>query len=487
LPLLGESPEVRNFFLACGLNSVGILFGGGVGCVMADWIVNGRPAFDMTGLTADRTMPFEVTPAFRRDRTAEVLGVLFGDAVAPGWSPRTARNIRRSPVHDRLVADGAHFNTSSGWEWAEFFAGADAPPPPVERTWRRQPHFAFIEAEHHAVRRQVGILDMSFMCKFLVQGRDTEAVLNGLMVSDLSVPVGRVVYTAILNEGGGMELDCTVTRLAADRYVVIGTDWVQRRLDALLRRAVGDAHATVTDVTSGWALFSVQGPAARDLLSPLTSADLSHEAFPYLTGRAVDVGYAPVWAQRVTYVGELGWELHVPSEYALTVYDAVAAAGAGLGLRNIGMAALDGLRLEKGYRDYGHDIGSTDTPLEVGVGFMVGWDKPAFPGRDALLAQRSQPALASRFVNVLVRDPEPLLYHGEGLWRDGMLVGDLQAGAYGYTLGGAVGIASVDHADGVTRAWIDDGDWEVHVVDRRYPAQVQLAPLYDPARTRILR
>jgi len=486
LPLLGESPEVRNFFVACGLNSVGILLGGGVGHVMADWIVNGRPAFDMTGLTADRAMPFEVTPAFRRDRIPEVLGILFGDAVAPGWSPRTARNVRRSPVHERLVAHGAHFNTSSGWEWAEFFAGAGAPAPKVERTWRRQPHFALIEAEHRAVRERVGLLDMSFMCKFLVQGRDATAVLNALMVSEMDVPVGRVIYSAILNSGGGMELDCTVTRLAEDRYMVIGTDWVQRRLEALLRRGLGSRPATVTDVTSGWALFSVQGPASRQLLAGLTSADLSHDAFAYLSGRRIDLGYVPVWAQRVTYVGELGFELHVPSEYSRTVYDALFDAGPDLGLRNVGMSALDGLRIEKGYRDYGHDIGGTDTPLEIGVGFMVAWDKSSFPGREALLAQKAAGVLPSRFVNVLVRDPGPLLYHGEGLWRDGELVGDIQAGAYGYTLGGAVGIGSVDRAAGVSRDWIDSGTWEVHIVDRRYPAQVQLGPLYDPDRTRIL-
>jgi 4-methylaminobutanoate oxidase (formaldehyde-forming) len=276
--------------------------------------------------------------------------------------------------------------------------------------------------------------------------------------------------------------------MSDDRYVVIGTDLVTRRLEALLRRAVSDEDAaTVTDVTAGFALFSLQGPKSRQLLSRLTTAELSNEAFPYLTGQFLDVAYAPsVWVQRVTYVGELGYELHVRADLAVSVYDALFEAGADLGLRNVGMSALNGLRIEKGYRDYGHDIGNDDTPLEAGIGFVVNYDKPAFPGREALVKQRDGGPLTERLVNVLVNDPEPLVFHGEDVLRDGVLVGEIEAGAYGYTLGGAVAIATVRCDEGVTAAWLSDGSFEVEVNRRRYPARVQLGPLYDPKRARIL-
>jgi 4-methylaminobutanoate oxidase (formaldehyde-forming) len=330
---------------------------------------------------------------------------------------------------------------------------------------------------------------MSFMCKFVVQGRDAGAVLDRLIVSNaVLAPIGKVVYTAICHEGGGMWVDCTFTRMAQDRYVVIGTDLVARRLEALLRRALrSDDHATVTDMTAAFALFSIQGPKARQLLSMLTTADLSNEALPYLSGRLIDVAYAPdVWVQRVTYVGELGYELHVSADYAVSLYDAILQAGAELGLRNVGMSALNGLRLEKGYRDYGHDIGNDDTPLEAGIGFVVDYEKASFAGRAALVSEREHLPLTARLVNVLVLDPEPLLFHGEDVLRDGALVGDIEDGAYGYSLGGSVAIATVRCEEGVTGAWLSDGAFEVEVGRRRYPARVQLGPLYDPERSRIL-
>jgi len=489
-PLLGETPEIRGLFTATGLNSLGILLGGGVGAVMADWIVNGRPpAIDLTGFTTDRTATHEVTRRFREERTVEQLGVLFGDAYAPGWTPATARGVRRSPVHERLVRHGARFDTTTGWEWADFFAGEGRPVPEVAQSWGRQPHWSLVEEEHRAVREAVGLLDMSFMCKFLLEGRDAAAVLHRLVVSDvLGAPVGKVTYTAICHEGGGMWCDCTFTRLSHDRFLVVGTDLVARRLEALLRRAVGeDEAATVTDVTAGFALFSLQGPRSRELLSALSSADLSNEAFRYLTGRSIDVAYAaPVWAQRVTYVGELGFELHVRADMALSVYDALFEQGGALGLRDVGMSALNGLRLEKGYRDYGHDIGNDDTPLSAGIGFVLDWEKGDFPGREALVKERDAGPLPERLVNLLLLEPEPLLWELEDVLCDGELVGEVEAGAYGYTLGGAVAIATVRHDEGVTPAWLSSGRFEVVVNGRRAPARVQFAPLYDPKRERIL-
>jgi len=409
--------------------------------------------------------------------------------VAPGWTPKSARGVRRSPVHERLVSYGARFDTTTGWEWADFFAGLGEQPPPVEPSFQRQSHWALVEQEHLAVREDAGLLDMSFMCKFLVQGRDAGEVLDRVVVSDAAnAAIGRVAYTAICHEGGGMWVDCTFTRLADDRYIVIGTDLVTRRLEALLRRALtSEDAATVTDVTAGYALFSLQGPKSRQLLSRLTSADVSNEALPYLSGRSIDVAYAPsVWVQRVTYVGELGYELHVRADLAVSVYDAIFEAGADLGVRNVGMSALNGLRIEKGYRDYGHDIGNDDTPLEAGIGFIVDYEKAAFPGREALVKQRDGGPLTERLVNVLVLDPEPLLFHGEDVLREGVLVGEVEAGAYCYTLGGSAAIATVRSEEGVTGAWIAAGTFEVEVNRRRYPARVQLGPLYDPQRARIL-
>jgi 4-methylaminobutanoate oxidase (formaldehyde-forming) len=285
-----------------------------------------------------------------------------------------------------------------------------------------------------------------------------------------------------------MWADCTFTRLAPDRYLVIGTDLVQRRLEALLRRALtGDDRATVTDMTAGRALFSVQGPRSRELLGRVSGADFSNDAFPYLTGRLVDLAYAPaVWAQRVTYVGELGWELHVRADLAAGVYDALFEAGADLGLRNVGMSALNGLRLEKGYRDYGHDISNDDSPLEAGIGFVVDWDKLGFTGRDALLAQRDGGALTERLVSLRLVDPEPLLWDHEDVLCDGQLVGEVEAGAYGYTVGSAVALATVRHEDGVTAAWLEKGRFEVDSCGSRHGAIVQLRPFYDPNRSRIL-
>ena len=405
-PQLGESPELRGYFVAAGLNSLGILLSGGVGSVTASWIVDGVPPVDVLGMTVDRTQVFETSRRFRADRGVEQLGALFGDAAWPNWHPRTARNVRRSVIHDRLAAAGAGFAPSSGWEYAEWFAEPGTHPE-IVKGWGRDASFPLQAAEHRAVREAVGMLDMSLMAKFLVQGRDAEQVLNLVSANDVAVPVGRVVYTQWLNRAGGIEADLTVTRLAEDRFLVVVTDLVHRRIAPWIERHAPDgAHVTVTDVTSGTTLMTVQGPRSRQLLSRLTSADLSNEAFPYLTAREIDLHYARVLAMRVTYVGELGWELHVPAELALTVYDALLEAGGDLGYRNVGLGAMGSLRLEKAYRDYGLDIDNTDNPLDVGLGFAVAWDKPGgFIGREALLAARVPGPPKRRLVQVLVAGP----------------------------------------------------------------------------------
>jgi len=485
-PLLGKAPELGGFFVAAGMNSLGIILSGGAGSLIAQWIVDGVPPVDTTGLAIDRTQPFETSRRFRADRTVEQLGVLFANAAWPNWHPRTARNVRRSVVHDRLAAAGAHFAVSSGWEYPEWFA-ADGAPPDIALGWGRDGSFALQAAEHRAVREAVGMIDMSLMAKFLVQGRDAEAVLNRICANDVAVPVGRIVYTQWLNERGGIEADLTVTRLAEERFLVVVTDLIHRRIAPWIERHAPDgAHVTVTDVTSGTTLLTVQGPRSRELLQRLTSADLSNDAFPYLSASEIDVHYARVLAMRVTYVGELGWELHIPAECSLTVYDALLEAGTDLGYRNVGLGAMNSLRLEKAYRDYGLDIDNTDTPLDVGLGFALAWDKPGgFIGREALLARRHAGPQSRRLAQFLLEDPGPLLHGGEPILRDGRWFGHIRAGAYGHTLGGAVGLGMVEDDAGIPVEVIQSGRFEVDIAGIRYPARASVRPLYDPDRLRV--
>ena len=489
MPMLGESPELRGYFLAAGMNSLGIILSGGVGSLTASWIVDGLPPVDVTGLTVDRTQAHETSRRFRAERGVELLGALFGDAAYPNWHPKTARNVRRSVIHDRLAAAGAHFAPSSGWEYAEWFAEPGTHPV-ITPSWGRDASFPIQAAEHHAVREAVGMLDMSLMPKLLVQGRDAERVLNLICANDVSVPVGRIVYTQWLNEAGGIEADLTVTRLAEERFLLVVTDLIHRRMAPWIERHTPDgAHLTITDVTSGTTLLTVQGPRSRQLLERLSDADLSNDAFPYMTAREIELDYARVLAMRVTYVGELGWELHVPAELALTVYDALMEAGQDLGYRNVGLGAMGSLRLEKAYRDYAIDIDNADTPLDVGLGFAVAWDKPGgFIGRDALLAARAAGVPGRprrRLVQVLVEDAEPLLFGGEPVLLHGRRVGHVRAGAYGHTLGGAVGLAMLEDEGGLPADAIVHGHFEVDIAGVLYPARASIRPMYDPDRHRI--
>jgi glycine cleavage system aminomethyltransferase T/glycine/D-amino acid oxidase-like deaminating enzyme len=486
-PLLGPAPELDGYFVAAGLNSLGILSGGGVGCMLAHWIADGVPPVDMTPVAIDRTALYESSRKFRAERTVEQLGVLFGDAVWPSWKPATGRNVRRSVLHDRLAAAGGHFAQSAGWEFTEWFDPAGEAPPPRLGFGRPAAH-AIVGREHAAVREAAGMIDMSLMAKLLVQGPDAGAVLSRLSANDVLQGPGRLVYTQWLNEAGGIIADVTVTCLEPDTFLVIASDLIHRRIEPLIRRAVRPGEVvTVADVTSGTALLTVQGPASRTLIGRLTDADLGNAAFPYLSARQIYVGYAPVLAIRVTYVGELGWELHVPVEYAAGVYDDLVAAGADLGFRLAGLSAMSSLRLEKGYRDMGVDIDNTDNPLEAGLGFAVAWDKPGgFTGRDALLAARAAGPPEHRVVSLIVDDPAADLFGNEPVFLGDQWAGYVRAAAYGYTVGGPVGLAQVQNPDGVTAEWLKAGGFRVRTPAGDLPARLQLAPLYDPQRLRIL-
>ena len=500
-PAVGEAPELKNYFVAAGLNSIGILTGGGIGRVLAHWIVTGRPDVDVTGINIDRLHPYQATAEYRATRTTESLGLVYATHY-PGRSMRTARGARLSPVHHRLAERHAVFRDVSGWEGADWYAsgtaGRDASgwdatdstgPADAGLSWGRQAWYRDWEAEHRACRDGVVLIDMSFMAKFAVQGRDAGRELDRLSAGSVDGGPGRITYTQWLNDDGRIEADLTVTKLADDEFYVVASDTAHRHALAWMRRQFDarDARATATDVTSGSALLSIQGPCSRALLAAVTSADVSDAAFPYRAARYIDIGLARVLCIRITYVGELGYELHIPAEQSVHVYDRLVAAGRALGLQHAGLKALASLRLEKAYRDYGHDIDNTDTVAEAGLGFAVALDKPGgFIGRDAVAAELAAGTPGRRLVQVLLADPEPLLFHAEIVRRDGEEVGYLRSASYGWTLGAAVGLAMVD-GDGaaVDRAWLDSGAWTVQIGDRIVPAAVSLRPRYDPAGQRI--
>jgi glycine cleavage system aminomethyltransferase T/glycine/D-amino acid oxidase-like deaminating enzyme len=483
-PLLGEVPELRGFFAACGLNSLGILLSGGVGSLIASWIQDGEPPMDVSTMSPDRLMPFMKNRSFREERTVELLGALFGDSGFPTWQPRYARNVRRSVIHDRLADAGAEFMVLTGYEVPEWFAdeGVSHERP---QSWGRDQAFDAVRNEHTAVREAVGVMDMTFMASLLVQGPNAVDLLQRVSAANVDVPVGRIVYTHWCLPGGGIWTDLTVTRLAEDRFQVVGADIIHRRMISWLERNTTEGEfVTVTDMTSARTLLTVQGPRSRELLSKLTTADLSNEAFPYMTAQEIDAYHGEALAVRVTYLGELGWELHIPNDYALTVYDKLVAEGAAFGLRHAGIGALNSLRLEKAYRDYGLDIDNSYTLIDAGLEWTIDWSKD-FIGKAALEAQKASGVRKTRMVQVLVGDPEPLIYGHEQLYRDGRRVGEVDNGAYGHTLGGGVGLATLELEEDIRDDFINSGSWELDIVGKRYPVAVSLQAMYDPKRERI--
>jgi glycine cleavage system T protein len=480
--MLGEAPELRNFFVAAGFNSVGIASAAGAGRALAEWIVAGEPSMDLWDVDIRRFMPFQSNAGYLRERTREVVGLLY----AMHWpfrQPETARGVRRSVLHDRLAGRGAVFGVAAGWERANWFATAGVEPR-YAYTYGRQNWFPCATAEHRAVREAVGLFDQSSLAKFRLQGPDATAVLRSLCANDVDVPPGRIVYTQMLNARGGIECDLTVSRLAEDTYLIVTIAAAATHDADWIRRSLGDARVTLTDVTSAFTVLGVMGPHSRELLSRVTSADLSDTAFPFGTTREIDIGYGLARATRITYVGELGWELYLPTEFAAGAYDAVLEAGEGLGLRHAGYHAMDSLRMEKGYRSWGHDIGGDDTPLQAGLGFAVALKKDAFVGRDALLRQRDKP-LTRRLVMFTLGDAEPLLLGDEPIYRDGVLVGRITSGAYGHTLGRSVGMGYVTHADGVDAAFVRAGRWQLEIALERFAATAHLEPPYDPKSARV--
>ena len=482
--IMGEAPELRNFFVAAGFNSSGVASAAGAGKAMAEWITEGEMTMDLAEVDISRFQAWANNPTYLRDRTGEALGLLYA-MHWPHRQPESARNVRQSPLHDRLAARGACFGVVAGWERPNWYAPKGVEPV-YEYSWGRQNWFPYSAQEHMAVREGVGLFDQTSFAKLLVQGPDAETVLQRVMANDVAVEPGRLIYTAMLNARGGIVSDLTVNRISEDSYMIVTSAGSVTRDYAWIKRHIpDDPRVTLTDVSSSYATLSVMGPRSRELLSGLTDANLSNEAFPFLTSREIYVGYAPVRASRITYVGELGWELYVPTEFAETVYDSIVEEGSRFGLMHAGYHALDSLRLEKAYRSWGHDITGVDTPLEAGLGFAVAFDKGVeFIGRDALLQQRES-GVGRRLAIFVLDDPEPLLLGEEPIYRDGEMVGRTTSGNYGHALGRSVGMGYLENEKGATPGWIRSGSYEIEVATERYAAKVRLSPPYDPKSERV--
>ncbi|MEM9603098.1 MAG: FAD-dependent oxidoreductase [Pseudomonadota bacterium] len=479
---MGEAPELPGYFMLAGFNSVGIQTAPGAAKVLADWIANGKPAFEVLANDPARNPTYSNNTVYLGERASETLGLLY-DHHFPYRQFASARGVRRSPIHAELKAANACFGTIAGFERPNWFA-PEGVTPVYEYSFGRQNWFDYSAAEHAAVRERVGLIDISSFGKIRVQGRDTCAQLNRICANDVDVSVGRIVYTQWCNAHGGIEADVTVQRLGETCFhVVCPAATTNRELRWLHLNIDPASHCTVTDVTGNEAVFAVMGPDSRTLLSALTPSPLDNDSFPFGTVQTIDIGYAQVRAARLTYVGELGWELHMPCEVAGHVFETLMASPHAPTL--VGMHAMDSLRIEKGYRHFGHDIGEVDTPLEAGLGFAVAFDKPDFIGRDVLLAQREERPLKKRLVQFQLQDAQPLLYHAEPILLDGKIVGYTSSGNYGHHLGGAIAMGYVKLDEPVTAETVNTSNWSIRVAGRDIAATASFKPLYDPSNARI--
>jgi glycine cleavage system aminomethyltransferase T/glycine/D-amino acid oxidase-like deaminating enzyme len=481
--LMGETPELRNLFVLAGFNSVGIASAGGAGKYLAEWMLAGEQTMDLWSVDIRRFAPWANDRAFLRERVAEILGLHYQMAW-PNREFETGRGLRKSPLHERLAERGACFGAKNGWERPNWFA-RNGIQPVVAYSFGRQNWFECHAAEHRAARERVAIFDQTGFSKFLLKGRDSVTLLQRLCGNNADVPTGRAVYTGMFNERGGFESDLTVIRLSADEfYIITGTSQTTRDFDWIKRNIEAREQIEMSDVTNAYSVIGVMGPKSRQLLSNVTDTDLSNDAFPFLTARNIEIGKATVRAVRITYVGELGWELHIPSEQAAQVYETLMAAGKDLEVANAGHYAINSLRLEKGYRAWGAELSPDDSPVEAGLGFAIDWNKP-FLGREALLKQKQLP-LKRQLVIFVLEDPSPMLWGSEPIYRNGQPVGYTTSGSYGHTVGGAVAMGYVNNSAGVNPELIKSGRFEINVSGEGFPARAYLRAPYDPDRKRIL-
>ncbi len=482
--LLGEAPEVGNFFVGAGFNSMGIASAGGAGRALAEWIVNGAPTMDLWPVDIRRFANFNNNTRWLHDRVKETLGLHY----AMPWPNRelhSARPFRRSPLYDRLREKGASFGSKMGWERANWFA-EEGQEPEAEYSFGRQNWHENVASEHIAAREGVVVFDQTSFAKLLFQGRDACSALNRVCAGNVDVDIGRSVYTGMLNARGGYESDITVLRLGREKFLIVSgsgqsvhdADWIEKNIP-------DGGHAVLTDMTSAWSVLAVMGPMLRAVLKKLSRADFSNAAFPFATVQEIDLGYATVWANRLSYVGELGWELIVPTEFTVGVYQDLVEAGSEFGIRDAGYYALEGLRIEKGFRAWSRELHPDINPYEAGLAFAVALDKRVdFIGRDALLKQRKGGVLRQRIVQFVLEEADAQLWGGEPIVRDGEVMGEVRSAAYGHTLGAAVALGLVGHTGGVTREFIETGRFAIDVAGRLCPARAYLRTPYDPGSER---
>ena len=478
---LGLAPEMDNVWVAAGFNSIGIQSAGGAGMALAAWMDSGEKPFDLGDVDIARMQPFQGNRTYLFERSKETLGLLYADHF-PYRQKATARGIRRSPLHEALKTEGAVFGEVSGWERANWFADPGQVAA-YEYSWKRQNWFENSAREHKAIRENVGIYDMTSFGKIRVEGPDAEAFLNHVSASNLSVPVGKIVYSQFLNGSGGIEADVTITRLSETVFLVVTPAATRIADQAWMRRHMGNHRVTLTDMTAAEAVICVMGPNARKLLQKVSPDDFGNDANPFGTCQDIEIGMAVARAHRVTYVGELGWELYVSADMAAYVFEVLRDAGRELDAKLCGLHMMDSCRIEKGFRHFGHDISSEDHILEAGLGFAIKKTDVPYIGREAVERKREQ-GLKRRLVQFLLSDPEPLLYHAEPIVRDGRITGYLSSGNYGHHLGGAVGLGYVPCA-GETAQDVLASTYEIEVAGRRISATASLRPLYDPKSERV--
>ncbi|MEO0693031.1 MAG: FAD-dependent oxidoreductase [Pseudomonadota bacterium] len=476
---LGEAPELGGYWIAAGYNSIGIVSSGGAGWALAQWMDTGEPPFDLWDVDIRRAQPFQKNRRYLQERVSETLGMLYSDHY-PFRQVTTARGVRRSPVHQHLAERGAVFGETAGWERPNWFA---KPGQAAEyaHDWHRQNWFENQEAEHMAVRKGVGLFDMTSFGKIRVEGRDALAFLQRMCGNNVDVDAGRIVYTQMLNARGGIECDLTVTRLSETSFFLVVPAATVRRDLAWLKRHVRDEAVVIMDATSAEAVFCLMGPRAREVITKVSPNDFGNNAHPFGWAKEIEIGYGLARAHRVTYVGELGWEIYVPTDQASHVFETLIEADDSLTL--CGLHTLDSCRIEKAFRHFGHDITDEDHVLEAGLGFAVKPAKGEFIGRDAVL-RKKEAGLSRRMLQFRVASHDHMLFHNEPLIKDGEIVGLVTSANYGHALGGAIGMGYVPAKD-QTPDDVLSATYEIEVAGERIPAVASLAPMYDPKSERM--
>ncbi|MCP9480886.1 FAD-dependent oxidoreductase [Shimia sp. CNT1-13L.2] len=479
---LGLAPEMDNVWVAAGFNSIGIQSAGGAGMALAEWMDTGEKPFDLGDVDISRMQPFQGNKQYLFERSKETLGLLYADHF-PYRQKATARGVRRTPFHHHLKEQGAVMGELAGWERANWFAN-EGQEREYQYSWKRQNWFENSAAEHRAVRENVGMYDMSSFGKIRVEGPDAEAFMNYVGGGDYSVPNGKIVYTQFLNNRGGIEADVTVTRLTETSYLVVTPAATRLADQTWMMRNKGNFNVVITDVTAGEGVLAVMGPNSRKLLEAVSPADFSNAANPFGTAQEIELGMGLARAHRVTYVGELGWEIYVSSDMAGHAFETLFEAGQDMGLKLCGMHMMDSCRIEKGFRHFGHDITCEDHVVDAGLGFAVKATKDCdFIGKQAVI-ERKESGPKNRLVQFKLTDSEPLLFHNEPIIRDGEYVGYLSSGNYGHTLGAAVGLGYVP-CEGEKAADVLASTYEIDVCGVKVKAEASLKPMYDPKSERV--